>query len=251
MNAMSDQSMDLQQTRRLMHEIMQLINENMEGILEMRYEIQIKPDGSPVTASDILIERLVHGYLLERIPRVVFAGEETFSDTGNTNDLGFYAILDPIDGTENFCSGLKEWGVSFTLWHDHTHLGSLLFMPELNEHLMTGDSIKPIQSRIHGFSSSMCQEILDGLANSTESRLMGCAVYNLYNVIRGAFSRFTNPSGAYAWDLLPGLMLAREHNCLIKVDGAPYGGEFLKPGKKYRVDIQHRYDLHPGQGGIG
>jgi myo-inositol-1(or 4)-monophosphatase len=247
---MSNCSIDLQEARRLMCEIMQLINVNMERILEMRYDIQIKPDGSPVTASDILIERFVHDYLLEQIPGIVFAGEETYSDATNRNSLGYHAILDPIDGTENFCSGLKEWGVSFTLWHDETHLGSLLFLPELNEHLMTGDSIKPIRSRIHGFSSSMCQEILDGLAASTEGRLMGCAVYNLYNVIRGAFSRFTNPRGAYAWDLLPGLMLAKEHNCLIKVDGVPYGGEFLKPGKKYRVDIQHRYDLHTGQGGI-
>jgi len=233
-----------------MSEIMRLVIDNMESIQAQRYEIRIKPDGSPVTASDIMIEELIHSYLLNKIPGITFAGEETFEQTINSGNQGYYAILDPIDGTENFCSGLKEWGVSFTLWNDKNHLGSLLFMPELNEYLMTGDSINPIRSRIHGFSSSMCQEILDGMASTSESRLMGCAVYNLYNVIRGAFCRFTNPRGAYAWDLLPGLMLAREHNCLISVDGAPYDGQFLKPGQKYRVDIQHRYDIHTGEGGI-
>jgi myo-inositol-1(or 4)-monophosphatase len=247
---MSSNYTSLQETRALLHDIIRLVKENMACILEMRYEIQVKPDGSPVTASDVFIENLIRRYLKDELPDVTFAGEESFAGDTSNGNRGYYAILDPIDGTENFCSGLKEWGVSFTLWHDGMHLGSLLYMPELNEHLMTGDSIKPIRSRIHGFSSSMCQEILDGIAASTESRLMGCAVYNLYNVIRGAFSRFTNPRGAYSWDLLPGLMLAKEHNCLITVDGAPYGGEFLKPGKKYRVDIQHRYDLHPGQGGI-
>ena len=75
---------------------------------------------------------------------------------------------------------------------------------------------------------------------------MGCAVYNLYNVIRGSFARFTNPRGAHAWDLLPGLMLALEHKCDVEVEGKPYHGEFLEPGRKYRVDIRHRYDLHPG-----
>jgi myo-inositol-1(or 4)-monophosphatase len=115
---------------------------------------------------------------------------------------------------------------------------------------MTGDTIQPIRSRIHGFSSSMWQEILDGMAATTESRLMGCAVYSLYNVIRGAFSRFTNPRGAYAWDLLPGLMLAQEHKCLITVEGKPYEGEFLEPGKKYRVDIRHQYDIRRREGGV-
>lgn len=237
---------DLACTRQLMKGLISLVKDNMSCIEDLRYNIHIKPDGSPVTAADVLIENLIHEYLKDKLPDVTFAGEESFAGGVSNGDRGYYAILDPIDGTENFCSGLKEWGVSFTLWRDGMHLGSLLYMPELNEYLMTGDTIKPIRSRIHGFSSSMCQEILNGMANSTESRLMGCAVYNLYNVIRGAFSRFTNPRGAYAWDLLPGLMLAMEHHCLITVEGAPYGGEFLKPGKKYRVDIQHRYDLHPG-----
>lgn len=239
--------LSLQETRDLMKDIINLINGNMERIQELRYEITIKQDGSPVTSSDVLIENMIQGYLNEMIPGIVFAGEETFTTESKTSSIGYYAILDPIDGTENFCSGLKEWGVSFTLWHGDSHLGSLLFMPELNEYLMTGDSIQPIKSRIHGFSSSLCQEILDGMASCQESRLMGCAVYNLYNVIRGAFSRFTNPRGAHSWDLLPGLMLAREHNCLIEVDGKPYSGEFLSPGKKYRVDIQHRYNLHLGE----
>ena len=109
---------------------------------------------------------------------------------------------------------------------------------------MTGDTLFPIKSRIQGFSSSMCDEILKDMSSNKESRLMGCAVYNLYNVIRGSFARFTNPLGAYSWDLLPGLMLALEHNCDIQVEGKPYNGEFLEPGKKYRVDIRHQYSLN-------
>jgi myo-inositol-1(or 4)-monophosphatase len=251
MTRVSDAHIELMQTRALMQGLMELVLTNMERIQASRYDITIKPDGSPVTASDVLIEDLIHHYLSARVPDITFAGEETFSAQTDIRSAGYYAILDPIDGTENFCSGLKEWGVSFTLWHGPNHLGSLLFLPELNEHLMTGDRLIPFRSRIRGFSSSMCNEILQGMAETRESRLMGCAVYNLYNVVRGTFARFTNPRGAYAWDLLPGLMLAREHNCDIEVEGKPYHGEFLKPGRKYRVDIRHRYDLHPGQGALG
>lgn len=243
---------DLAWSRDIMQGLIDLIAANRDRIEATRYDITLKPDGSPVTASDIFIEDLIRSYLEARIPGITFAGEESFEGSGTAgSSTGFYAILDPIDGTENFCSGLKEWGVSFTLWHGQTHLGSLLLMPELGEHLMTGDALKPVRSRIRGFSSSMCEEILDGMRATQESRLMGCAVYNLYNVVRGAFARFTNPRGAYAWDLLPGLMLALEHHCDIEVEGKPYHGEFLEPGKKYRVDIRHRYDLHPGQGTLG
>ena len=229
-----------------MRELMDLVISHKDEIQDLRYEIKIKEDNSPVTAADIFIENLIHSYLVSRIPNIAFAGEESFSFRIDLSNDGYYAILDPIDGTENFCSGLKEWGLSFTLWHGSTHLGSLLFMPELDQHLMTGDTLAPIRSRIRGFSSSMCPEILQGMSETQESRMMGCAVYNLFNVIRGSFARFSNPRGAYAWDLLPGLMLAREHHCDIEVEGKPYHGEFLEPGRKYRVDIRHRYDLHPG-----
>ncbi|MGO3354980.1 MAG: inositol monophosphatase family protein [Halomonas sp.] len=232
------------EVRELMSGLIDLIYRNMPKIEEGRFDIEIKPDGSPVTQSDVYVENLVKHYVEEKFPDVTFVGEENFSELISTVPEGYYAILDPIDGTENFCSGLKEWGVSFTLWYGNQHLGSLLFLPELGEHLMTGDMLTPIHSRIRGFSSSMCDEILEGMRSTQESRLMGCAVYNLYNVIRGSFARFTNPRGAYSWDLLPGLMLAREHNCDIEVEGKPYHGEFLEPGRKYRVDIRHRYDLH-------
>lgn len=242
---------DLNQTRALMQGLTDLVRSNMDRIEASRFDITLKPDGSPVTASDVFIEHLIHDYLVTRIPGISFAGEETFDPGTELAKGGYQAILDPIDGTENFCSGLKEWGVSFTLWHGPRHLGSLLFLPELDEQLMTGDKIRHVRSRIRGFSSSICDEILQGMSETQESRLMGCAVYNMYNVIRGAFARFTNPRGAHAWDLLPGLMLALEHGCDIEVEGKPYHGKFLEPGKKYRVDIRHRYDLHLGQGALG
>lgn len=246
MTAMGSEHHDLDWTRNLMHGLIDLIEANRDRIEATRYDITMKPDGSPVTASDVLVENLFREHLEGILPGIAFAGEESFDAANPSATDGFHAILDPIDGTENFCSGLKEWGVSFTLWHGRDHLGSMLLLPELGEHLMTGDTLKPVRSRIRGFSSSMCDEILEGMAETRESRLTGCAVYNLYNVVRGAFARFTNPRGAYSWDLLPGLMLALEHNCDIEVDGEPYHGAFLEPDRKYRVDIRHRYDLHSG-----
>lgn len=233
------------QTRELLHGIAALVAAEMPQIQARRYDITLKPDGSPVTQADIMLEQLIHAYVKERIDDLTFVGEESF-DPATLGNGTYMALLDPIDGTENFCSGLKEWGVSFGLWRAGQHLGSMLLLPELGERMITGEPIQKVRSRITGFSSSFSEQILEQMRDEVESRIMGCAVYNLYNVVRGAYRRFSNPKGAYAWDLLPGLMLALEHGCDVKVDGEIFDGSLLEPGRKYRVDILHRHDLHPG-----
>ena len=222
----------------------QLVHSLQPQIQSGRYDITFKSDGSPVTASDVLIETRLREYLESNLPGLAFVGEESFDFVARQSD-GYLAVLDPIDGTENFCSGLKEWGVSLGLLHGTQHLGSMLLMPELGECLMTGDALPKLQSRITGFSSSYHDAIAEGIKAAGEYRVTGCAVYNLFNVIRGSFARFVNPKGAYVWDLLPGLMLALEHGCDVLLNDEPYHGQFLDPTQKYRVDIQHRYDLHP------
>lgn len=192
----SENLRNLEEIRALIQGVIDLVKNNIDEILARRFDINIKPDNSPVTAADLFIENLIHCYLVERVPGIVLVSEEMASNMPEVTSEGYYAILDPIDGTENFCSGLKEWGVSLTLWHGAFHLGSLLYMPELNQSLMTGDTLIPVRSRIRGFSSSFCPEILQGISEPQESRIMGCAVYNLFNVIRGSFARFSNPCGA-------------------------------------------------------
>lgn len=234
-----------------MHDIPSLLRRlrlHVDGLLPeleaRRYDITWKPDDSPVTAADIFLEEAIRDWLLGELPDLCFIGEESWTAGGAVGD-GWVAVLDPIDGTENFCSGLKEWGVSLSIWRAGKHEGSLLMMPELGEAMTTGAIPLVPRSRIVGFSSSYSDAIGRGLGDTPEGRIMGCAVYNLFNVIRGAFARFVNPKGAQSWDLLAGVSLAREAGCDVKIDDEEYDGRFLEPGRRYRVDIRHRYDLHP------
>lgn len=231
-------------TGALLDGVRALIADSLPELLARRHDVEWKPDGSPVTAADRLLEERIHQWLAARLPGLTLVGEESFAG-GPVPQTGWIAVLDPIDGTENFCSGLKEWGVALSLWEGRTHRGSLLMLPELGDHLATGQTIPWLRSRITGFSSSFSPAIAEGLAEAGEGRILGCAVYNLFNVARGALARFVNPKGAYAWDLLAGVILAREQGCDILIDGEAYDGSFLEPDRRYRVDIRHRYDLHP------
>lgn len=234
----------------LLSRIRDLVLTSLPRMQEMRYDITWKPDGSPVTAADVFLEQEIAALLRRELPGLRFVGEESWIPQA-LPDGEWVAVLDPIDGTENFCSGLKEWGTSLSIWQGQIHRGSMLLMPELNEVAMSGNIPRVPQSRIVGFSSSYNDEIGRGVAENPEARIMGCAVYNLFNVIRGAYSRFVNPKGAYNWDLLGGVALAREAGCDVKIDGKEYDGRFLEPGRRYRVDIRHRYDFHSGERAIG
>ena len=226
------------------HQIIGEVSRNFDYINRHRYCVSKKADCSYVTEADFHIENLFKNIVAKHFSNIVIVGEESYDGRGIAKQ-GYVAVVDPIDGTENFCSGLKEWGVSIGVWHDGRHLGSMLHMPELGETIISGQPVSKVsRSRITGFSSSYTEAIGEGIKGAEEYRVTGCAVYNLINVIRGSFCRFVNPKGAYVWDLLPGLMLALEHGCEVILDGEPFHGQFLDPTKKYRVDIRHRYDLH-------
>jgi len=230
--------MQREEVRTLLCGVSDLILRNLSIIRENRHEISIKPDGTFVTKSDFLIENLVRDYVEEKLPNSYFIGEETFDFMSGGGTTGYSIVLDPIDGTENFCSGLKEWGGSFGIWKNAVHLGSLLLMPELELRLMSGDHVTPRSSRLIGLSSSMSDEVLAQMKEPGEYRIFGCAVYNIFNVINGYYKKFINPKGAYVWDVLPGIMLALEQGCKVIVEGKPYNGEWLDPTRKYRIEIQ-------------
>lgn len=235
--------------RPLLEAVDEMVLQDLPTILSMRRNITWKDDGSPVTEADLRVEKNVHAFLAQHLPGLTFISEESYTPGADgeaaETAAGWTAVLDPIDGTENFCSGFREWGVSLSIWRDGAHQASAILLPELGDRLISGDALDYQRSRIIGFSSTITDELAARVARAGEARIMGCAAYNLFNVTRGALAGFSNPAGAKSWDILAGLMLAREHGCAIEVEGALYGGHYLRPDRKYRFDIRHRYDLHP------
>lgn len=229
--------------RALFEGIDALVRDHMDRIQTLRFEVEWKPDGSPVTKADILVEDAVGAFLKDKLGSVAFIAEESYRTESGDRE-GWTAVLDPIDGTENFTSGLPEWGLSLSVWHGGMHQASLLLLPELGVRLMTGDRVEVLASRLTGFSSSISPALVEQLATAGEVRLSGCAVYNMWCVITGRFRRFVNPVGAYSWDLQAGVMLALEHGCEVQIDGQPYDGRYLAPGRRYRVDVLNRHTGH-------
>ena len=89
--------------------------------------VEVKPDGSPVSATDKLIERQLRDLLAEHRPDDRILGEEE-GDTGTGPRCW---VLDPIDGTGSFVAGRRAWGSLIALELDGRPIAGMVTMPAL------------------------------------------------------------------------------------------------------------------------
>lgn len=221
-----------------------LIKAHLPEILSLRGTGELKPDKTFVSKGDLLCEKLIFDYLETHLTDYIVISEESKYDNIDFTQAQYVVTVDPIDGTENFVSGLKEWGVGISIYKDMEHYQSMIALPELDICFCSGDNIEKVSnSRICGLSSYMTPRDFEQLGKGYEYRIMGCCMYNMYNVIKGSYRQFQHLKGCYSWDILPGMNLALEHGCDVMIEGKPYGGEFLIPGVKYKFRVNHHCEL--------
>lgn len=222
-------------------DLVSIIQSRLHEVLELRDRITKKEDDSFVSEGDLLVQEIVFDYMRAHLPDYELISEELAPFGERAWDpKGSYVVLDPIDGTENFISGLREWGVGISIYTAGVHQESCIYLPELNDVQITGMPVRKFKSRIHGLSSSLTKANLQELPDSGfEFRIIGCSMYNTLSAVRGAFAVFENVKGVNCWDILPGLNLALENGCQVSVDDTPYNGQILFPVRKYKIRISN------------
>ncbi len=103
------------------HVIMQYYGPNVAHTL--------KGDGSPVTAADKAAEEIIRQTITVRFPDHAFLGEE-FGETGSSEHVW---IIDPIDGTKNFMTGIPVFGTQIALMRDGRLVLGVSNCPALGE----------------------------------------------------------------------------------------------------------------------
>lgn len=78
------------------------------------FEVEIKPDQSPVTIADVETEETIKRIILDAFPDHGFFGEET----GKVNeDADYNWLIDPIDGTKSFVRGYPFFSTQIALMY--------------------------------------------------------------------------------------------------------------------------------------
>jgi histidinol phosphatase-like enzyme (inositol monophosphatase family) len=99
--------------------------------------VETKADLSPVTIADRGAEELMRARIARRFPSHGIVGEEFGTERGEAE---FVWVLDPVDGTKAFITGVPLWGTLIALLHHGQPILGCINQPIL-EQLMIGDNV--------------------------------------------------------------------------------------------------------------
>ena len=94
------------------------------------FAVERKSDDSPVTVADREAEQLLRRMILAEFPHDAIVGEEFGEQPGSS---GFRWIVDPIDGTKSFISGVPLYSTLIGVEHDQQSLIGVIYVPGLDE----------------------------------------------------------------------------------------------------------------------
>jgi histidinol-phosphatase len=93
------------------------------------FDVRVKPDSTPVTEADLAVEAMIRARLAEEFPGDAIVGEEQ----GRAGSGSRVWVIDPIDGTKNFASGIQIWATLIALVVDGDPVVGVVGAPALGE----------------------------------------------------------------------------------------------------------------------
>ena len=136
------------------------------GQLTLKYfqttgvDVERKGDNSPVTIADKQAEELIRHELGVRYPADAILGEEFGSHAGTSD---YQWIVDPIDGTKSFISGVPIYSTLIGIVHQRQCLGGVIYIPALDEVVFAAKNTGTWHS-IRGSEPSLCRVSLRPLS---------------------------------------------------------------------------------------
>lgn len=91
--------------------------------------VEIKSDATPVTIADKQAERLIREAIEKQFPHDAILGEE---EGGDESILDRW-VIDPIDGTKSFVSGVPLYGTLLSYEQDGQPILGVCYLPGLDE----------------------------------------------------------------------------------------------------------------------
>lgn len=198
-------------------------------------ELELKADGTPVTTVDLEVNERLLACLEDVFPDHTVVSEE---QTTEHEDSRWTLIVDPIDGTSNFISGLPYWCISLALTLDgHPVLGlveappfATRFEAVLGEGATrNGRAIAVLPPVDWNDGRNRHVPLLLTTATARRARpavrlnprVMGSAALDLCQVAAGAAAASVS-FAPKVWDVAAGVLLVTEAGgAYLTLDGAP------------------------------
>lgn len=225
-----------------------------------------------VTDADVAAEKVIASALVKAFPGSIVIGEESVSarpallDELDGADLAF--VVDPVDGTKNFASGLPLFGVMAAVVARGEIVGGIILDPVAGDWSIAvrgegaftvgkdGTRVplevappKPA-AKMSGTASwstlpePLRSQLCANLANTRSAANYRCAAQE-YRMMASGNSHFAVYSKINVWDHAAGWLIHREAGGYsARFDGSPYLAAHRDGGLLFAPDEASWHDLH-------
>jgi myo-inositol-1(or 4)-monophosphatase len=155
----------------------------------------------PVTAADRAAELAMRSLIREKFPHHGIIGEEFAAERP---DAEFVWILDPIDGTKSFISGMPAWGTLIALTRGGRPVFGMMHQPFIGERF-TGDGQTAKYRGPAGDRSLMvrsCESLANAVLYTTSPRLMNEADRAVFATVEEAVRLSRYGGDCYSYCML-------------------------------------------------
>ncbi|WP_430441665.1 inositol monophosphatase family protein [Shinella sp.] len=223
--------------------------------------IETKRDPQDVVSiADRTVEKLIRERVEATFPGDGFLGEE-FGHTAGSS--GYTWVVDPIDGTAPFISGMPTWCVSIAVLHDNEPVIGVIGAPchnelyaaatgrgaKLNGKVLTLDPTRNVRNAMTGIGANS-HVTPDAMADIIRRLLQaggtfirnGSGALMLAYVAAGRLVGYYEPY-MHAWDCLAGYCLVKEaggwhHPFPVEGEQLTRGGPVVAAGPGARADLE-------------
>tara|TARA_B110000027_G_scaffold130143_1_gene152552 strand:- start:220 stop:894 length:675 start_codon:yes stop_codon:yes gene_type:complete len=183
--------------------------------------LKTKNDLSMLTKNDLVIQKKIIKLIKKFFPDVKqFICEENFN-IKSFEKIDFqkpFAIIDPIDGTENFFTQNDMYGTFISINSKSSIKIDIIYIPN-HKLMITRDNILNISNKAkkNNNITLLSTKCLTKKFKGSNYRMYGSSAYSFYKFIIGDVNEFIYCEGAKIWDCFTGLRLTSLLNCKTEI----------------------------------
>lgn len=152
-------------------------------------DVEMKPDDTPVTRTDLEVETLIREMIADRYPTHGVIGEEHPANAASADHVW---VIDPIDGTRSFIAGRPVFGTLIALTVDATPVLGVVDIPIMGERWVgatghattlngTTAKVRRCPAAANAILLATSPEYLDGDAAQPFSNVAQMAKFTIYD----------------------------------------------------------------------
>ena len=182
------------------------------------FEVEQKPDLSPVTVADRETESAMRSMIAETFPDHGILGEEYGAER---TDADYVWVLDPIDGTKRFTTGHAQFGTLIALLHHGRPILGVIDMPQMDERWLGAAGRPTSHQDRRGTRAAMtrpCTDLAAAALYTTSPQMFEGADFEAFERLRMAVRTPLFGGECYSY----GLLASGFSDLVIEADMDPY-----------------------------